>query len=115
MTAITCNSCKKLQPFVERMMYCGFCGTRYTDLEIYNASQRIKQNVIVQRYASAYLWGGISFVLFILPALLVKFVPDVQSHKSISFLSMVILVAIWARRPFAQAHAKKLYPEKSAE
>lgn len=115
MAQSTCHSCNKTQPFLERMMYCSFCGTHYTEMDMFNASQRAKQDVIIQRYAKAYFWGGLFLGLFISPPLLVKFVHDVSSRQNLAFLIIMAIVILWSKRPFAEAHAKKRYPEKSAE
>lgn len=115
MAQSTCHSCNKVQPFLERMMYCSFCGIHYTETEMFNASQRVKQDVIIQRYVKAYLWGGLFLGLFILPPLLVKFVPDEPSRQNLGFILVTVMAILWFKRPFAGSHAKKLYPEKSAE
>lgn len=110
----TCQSCSKSQPFVERMMYCSFCGTHYTESEMFNALQRSRQDRVVFKWSLGYWIGGFLTVFFILPLLMLKFVPDLQTRASIGNLAVMAWLFLSMTRPFAREHAKKLHPEKSA-
>ncbi len=114
MAQSTCQSCSKLQLFLERMMYCSFCGTHYTETEIFNASQRIKQEGVLKNWWYSYAVGGALLVLVILPLILRTFVTDaaVQVIDTIAFVLWLVLVV---KIPFARGHAKRLYPERGAD
>ena len=95
-------------------MYCAYCGTPYTETEIFNASQRIKQDVIMRKWSAYYFFGGMAVFLFILPVLLNSLIPDKTLHEAIKFLALFPWLLLVIKRPLAQTYALKLYPEKSA-
>lgn len=113
MVLITCRSCKKSQPFMERMLYCSFCGTRYSDLETFNASQRIKQATLKLKYRVGYILGGL-LILALTPPIMKNFaeLPVAQLISSFLFLGLTLIIFA---NPFAHTHAQRLYPEKSTE
>ena len=109
----TCHSCNKSQQFLERMMYCAFCGTHYTETEMYNAAQRLKQDVVVDKWRYGYFFGGIFFLFIILPLLMKSLIP-VAMHEIIGLLAFLMCFAVALKVPLARGHAQKLYPEKGA-
>lgn len=96
-------------------MYCAFCGGHYSETEMFNASQRLKQDKVVRHWLLGYLFGGIFMVLFILPLILLHFVPSQGSRNIIGSIAPLVWLVLIIKRPFAKTHAKRLYPEKSAE
>ncbi len=114
MALSNCHSCKKAQPFLERMMYCSFCGTHYMDIEMFNAEQRVKQDKVLNSWQSGYVIGGMIFLFVVLPLILKSLIKEEMIHNNIAMLALFIWTVLVIKKPFAQAHAQKLYPEKSA-
>ncbi len=96
-------------------MYCSFCGTHYTETEMFNASQRIKQEGVIKNWWYSYAGGGALLVLVILPLILRTFIPDARVQGNIVILAILMYFVLLIRMPFAREHAKRLYPERSAQ
>ena len=91
---------------MERMLYCGFCGMRHKDTELRNASQRLKQDVVVKKWQMGYLWGGMAIWFLLYPL-----------APKMGIMGLFLLM-IWyyfvLTAPFARSHAQKLHPEESS-
>ena len=119
MTQITCSACHKAQPFMARMLYCTFCGTRHPDIETENASQRAKQDVIIARFKLAYGLGGFLLVFLIIPLLMqmLGFVEDkrfTNGAAALYWLSIIVWVIFIFTAPFAEKFAKRRHPEQAS-
>jgi hypothetical protein len=118
MVGAKCENCKKTTFFQERMIYCTFCGTKFEDLEIYNASQKSNQTVLIGKTRLWFLWGGMILLLFLISPLLSQLVTEKvisQAQGSAFYLvAFIFWVFISIKMPFIRGLAKKRYPEKSS-
>lgn len=117
MATSQCHSCNKAVPFVDRMMYCSFCGTKLHDLEIHNAGQRKKQEGVVATWKILYVFGGLLVLIFIVVPFLKHFVSTGAITEVVYGRIVIASFVVWFgcafTNPFAKWHAKKRHPEKA--
>ena len=117
MAPIQCHNCLKVQPYLERVLYCMFCGARLEDLAIYNAGQKEKQMQWSARWHGRIIWGSLlvnfSLVWFLLPVLVAKNVVSQPVAGGISYFIFICFCVVWFSLPGRlKVRAERLFPLK---